>query len=86
MAGRRRGVTARSARIPVVTAPPRLIAMMVDARTGTAHRVTDESVAAGRRAGGRYVAVCGAQVLAANLTMPERDQCPSCQSCTGESR
>jgi hypothetical protein len=85
MAGRRRGITTRSARTPVVTAPPRPIAM-TDATTGIAHRVTDESVAAGRRAGGRYVAVCGAQVLAASLTMPERDQCQSCQSCTGEVR
>ena len=85
MAGRRRGITTRSAGTPVVTAPPRPIAM-TDATTGIAHRVTDESVAAGRRAGGRYVAVCGAQVLAASLTMPERDQCQSCQSCTGEVR
>ena len=59
---------------------------MVDATTGTEHRVTDESVAAGRRAGGCYVAVCGARVLAASLTMPERDQCQSCQSCTAEVR
>jgi hypothetical protein len=56
---------------------------MTDATTGTAHLVTDESVAAGHRAGGIYVAVCGAQVLAASLTMPERDQC---QSCTREAR
>ena len=85
MAGRRRSVTTRSAQTPVVTASPRPIAM-TDATTGTAHRVTDESVAAGRCAGGRYVAVCGALVLAASLTMPECDQCPSCQSCTGEAR
>ncbi len=85
MAGRRRGITTRSARTPVDTAPLRLIAM-TDATTGTAHLVTDESVAAGRRAGGRYVAVCGAQVLAASLTMPERDQCQSCQSRTGQTR
>lgn len=85
MAGGRRGVTNRSARTPVVTAPPRPIAM-ADATTGTAHLVTDESVAAGRRAGGLYVAVCGARVLAASLTMPERGQCQSCRSCTGEVR
>jgi hypothetical protein len=85
MAGRRRGITTRSARTPVVTAPLRPI-VMTDATTGTAHLVTDESVAAGRRAGGRYVAVCGAQVLAASLTMPERDQCQSCQSCAGQTR
>lgn len=82
MAGRRRGITTRLARTPVVTAPPRPIAM-TDATTGTEHRVTDESVAAHRRADRRYVAVCGAQVLAASLTMPERDQC---QSCTEEAR
>ncbi len=82
MAGRRRGITTRSARTPVVTMTLRPIAM-TDAMTGTAHLVTDESVVAGRRAGGRYDAVCGAQVLAASLTMPERDQC---QSCTGEAR
>jgi hypothetical protein len=85
MAGRRRRVTTRSTRTPVVTTSPRPLAM-TDATTGTAHLVTDESVAAGRRAGGRYVAVCGAQVLAASLTMPERDQCQSCQSRTGETR
>ena len=82
MAGTRCSVTTRSTRIPVVTAPPRPIAM-TDATTGTEHRVTGESVAAGCRVGGRYVAVCGARVLAASLTMPERDQC---QSCTGEAR
>ena len=85
MAGRRRSVYTRSARTSVLTASPRPIAM-TDATTGTAHRVTDESVAAGRRAGGIYVAVCGAQVLAASLTMPERDQCQSCQQWTGEAR
>ena len=67
MAGRRRSVTTRSARTPAITAPLGPLAM-TDATTGTAHLVTDESVAAGRRAGGRYVAVCGAQVLAASLT------------------
>ncbi|HZA15759.1 MAG TPA: hypothetical protein VE645_02490 [Pseudonocardiaceae bacterium] len=85
MAGKRRKVNPRTARTSGATAPPRLIAM-VDATTGTAHRVTDESIAAGRRAGGIYVAVCGAQVLAASLTMPERDQCQPCQACTRESR
>lgn len=82
MAGRRRSVTTRLARTPVVTAPPRPLAM-TGATTGIAHRVTDESVAAGCRADGCYVAVWGAQVLAATPTMPERDQC---QSCTEEAR
>jgi hypothetical protein len=39
--------------------------------------VTDEAIAAGRRAGS-YVARCGAVVLAASLTMPERGQCRFC--------
>ncbi len=56
---------------------PRAIAM-TDAATSAAHLVTDKSVAATRRAGSLYVAVCGAQVLAASLTTPERGQCQSC--------
>lgn len=61
----------------VVTAPPRLVAL-TDARTGTAHLVTDDAMVAGRRAGGRYSAVCGIEVLPASLTAPERRSCPGC--------
>jgi hypothetical protein len=50
---------------------------IVDARTSMEHLVTDESVAAHRHAG-RYLAVCGAQVLAASLTAPQRSRCPAC--------
>jgi hypothetical protein len=50
---------------------------IVDARTSTEHLITDESVAAHRHVG-RYLAVCGAQVLAASLTAPQRSRCPVC--------
>ena len=45
---------------------------------GTAHLVAEEAMAAGRR-GGRYLAVCGTQVLAASLTTPEHGSCRSCR-------
>lgn len=50
-----------------------------DGPTGIAHSVTEEAFAAGRRAGGRYVAVCGAQVCPASLTAPVRYHCPACE-------
>lgn len=51
---------------------------VTDARDGTAPLVADDAVAAGRRAGGRYVAVCGVEILAASLATPERTHCRSC--------
>lgn len=45
---------------------------------GTAHLVTDDAMAAGRRAG-RYVAVCGSEVIAASLTTPESRHCRACR-------
>jgi len=51
--------------------------LVTDARTGGAHLVTDEAAVAGRRVG-RYVAACGAEVLAASLTTPERHYCVRC--------
>jgi hypothetical protein len=50
---------------------------IVDARTSMEHLITDESVTAHHPAG-RYLAVCGAQVLAASLTAPQRSRCPVC--------
>jgi hypothetical protein len=50
---------------------------IVDARTSMEHLITDESVAAHRHAD-RYLAVCGAQVLAASVTAPQRSRCPAC--------
>ena len=50
---------------------------MVDASTGRTHLVRDDAVVAGRRAG-RYVAVCGAVLLAASLTAPGDTYCRRC--------
>ena len=50
-----------------------------DGPTGIAHRVTAAAFAAGRRAGGRYVALCGARVLPERLTAPARFHCPACE-------
>ncbi|HEY6422092.1 MAG TPA: hypothetical protein VIY28_02345, partial [Pseudonocardiaceae bacterium] len=46
--------------------------------TRRAHSVTVAAAAAGRADLGRYVAVCGAVVLAASLTTPEASYCGSC--------
>lgn len=53
-----------------------------DGPTGIAHRVTAEAFAADRRAGGRYVALCGAQVLPESLSTPARYHCPACERST----
>jgi hypothetical protein len=69
---------ARRAQTHVATAPRRTIELVASG-TETAHRVTDEAFAAGRHAGGRYVTVCGAEVLPASLTAPPRRYCPACE-------
>jgi hypothetical protein len=51
---------------------------ITDAHTRVEHLITDESAMAHRRSG-RYLALCGVQVLAASLTAPGRDQCRRCQ-------
>jgi hypothetical protein len=50
---------------------------IVDAQTSMEHLIIDESVVAHRHAG-RYLAVCGVQVLAASLTAPQQSRCPVC--------
>ncbi|MGH3426257.1 MAG: hypothetical protein ACRDQZ_01565 [Mycobacteriales bacterium] len=65
----------RRARTPV----PGCTIGFVDGPTGIAHCVTQDAFAAGRRTGGRYVALCGAQVLPARLTAPARYHCPACE-------
>lgn len=45
---------------------------------GIEHLVTDVAMVAGRRAG-RYVAACGADVIAASLTAPEFGRCRACR-------
>jgi hypothetical protein len=68
----------RRARTPVAPAPGCTISF-ADGPTGIAYRVTEEAFAAGRRAGGRYVALCGAQVLPVSLSAPARYHCPACE-------
>ncbi|MGH3939919.1 MAG: hypothetical protein ACRDTG_15070 [Pseudonocardiaceae bacterium] len=69
MARHRRTTPAKPTRVPVVA--------ITDAHTHSAHLITDEAFAAGCRAG-RYLATCGAEVLTASLTTPERGYCESC--------
>jgi hypothetical protein len=72
-----RSRTSRS-RTTLPPAPQRArLTGMVDAETSVEHLITDESAVAHRHAG-RYLAVCGAQVLAASLTAPQRSRCPVC--------
>ncbi|MGH3849220.1 MAG: hypothetical protein ACRDRT_05880 [Pseudonocardiaceae bacterium] len=53
---------------------------MADGRTGRVHLITDTDAAAGRARGGRYIAGCGAVVVAAALTTPDGESCRSCAS------
>lgn len=50
---------------------------VTDAGSLTAHLVSEDALAAGRRAG-RFQAVCGERVLAASLTTQERTHCQLC--------
>ena len=72
------GVLSRRARMSVTTGHSCTIGV-ADGATGIAHSVTEEAFAAGRRAGGCYVAVCGARVLPASFTAPARYHCPTCE-------
>lgn len=60
---------------------PRHVIEMVDTRNGEAHFLTGASaVAAGRRGGGHYLAMCGAEVIPAGLTAPPQRCCTSCRA------
>ncbi|MFN2496487.1 MAG: hypothetical protein ABR608_11360 [Pseudonocardiaceae bacterium] len=50
---------------------------VTDAHTLEAHLVAEDALIAGRRSG-CYRAACGAVVLAASLTVEERDYCRPC--------
>jgi len=67
----------RHARPPA--AARRCTIAFTDGPSGVEHRVTDEAFATGRRAGGCYIALCGAQVVPARLTAPARFPCPVCE-------
>jgi hypothetical protein len=56
------------------------VAEVVDARTLRAHLLTPDALVAGKHAAGRYIALCGQDVLPASLTEPGRGRCPSCVS------
>ncbi|MGH3854229.1 MAG: hypothetical protein ACRDR6_12200 [Pseudonocardiaceae bacterium] len=73
-----RKILGRRARPPIATAQGCTIGF-ADGATGIAHNVTEEAFAAGRRAGGRYVALCGARVLPASLSAPACFHCPACE-------
>lgn len=62
-------------RVPEQRGPRRL--GITDAHTHVEHLVTDES-AMEHRHSGRYLAMCGAQVLAASLAAPGRGHCATC--------
>lgn len=59
--------------------PPALIAW-VDLRTELTHLLTPDAAAAGRVARGRYVALCGADVIPAAMTEPGTGYCQPCRS------
>ena len=51
---------------------------LVDAHTGQAHLLTEDAVAAGQLPKGRYIAICGQEVLPVALPEPESGYYPSC--------
>ncbi|MGH3844097.1 MAG: hypothetical protein ACRDS0_22015 [Pseudonocardiaceae bacterium] len=52
---------------------------MVDITTLVAHVLSDAAAVAGQRGGGRYFALCGAEIIPASLTAaPEGGYCRSC--------
>jgi hypothetical protein len=53
---------------------------------GQAHDVTDESVAAGWRAGGRYEALCGYVVVPAAMVAPIGRPCARCAAVVASHR
>jgi hypothetical protein len=53
---------------------------VIDAHTFTAHLLTDAALAAGQLAKGRYIALCGRDVLPVSLVEPGSGRCSSCVS------
>lgn len=69
------------ARAPIL----RRAVAMTDTRSVVAHWVTEEAVAAGRRAG-RYVGVCGAPVLPGSLLEDADRGCRYCRAWAAAAR
>ncbi len=74
MAGRHSRPAARPALVPRRS---RLVEM-IDARTDEAPLLTYGALAAGRCGRGRYIAVCGADVLPHSLAAPPLRACRGC--------
>jgi hypothetical protein len=53
---------------------------VIDAHTLTTHVLINDAFAAGRLPKGRYIALCGQDVLPAGLVEPGRGRCSSCIS------
>lgn len=51
---------------------------IVDVVSRMAHQLTFDAVDAARGASGRYIALCGSEVLPASLTAPPQGRCRSC--------
>ncbi|MGH3769094.1 MAG: hypothetical protein ACRDTX_28745 [Pseudonocardiaceae bacterium] len=51
---------------------------MVDARTGVEHQLTPDALAVGRKPTGRYIALCGDDVIPAALIASPDRLCPAC--------
>ncbi|MGQ0775044.1 MAG: hypothetical protein ACT4NY_11610 [Pseudonocardiales bacterium] len=70
------GTGRRHPKTGLAVAAPHVI-KMIDTCTVVAHLVTDEAMAAGRRAG-RYVGLCGAVVLPGSLKEDTNRSCSLC--------
>lgn len=62
---------------PARTPRRRVLFLPMTDATATVHLISEDAAARGRRAG-RYLALCGAVVLAASLATPEQRHCPRC--------
>ncbi len=52
----------------------------VDLRTSITHLLTPDAAAAGRVRGGRYLALCGAEVIPAAMTESGQGDCQPCHA------
>lgn len=66
----------------VPDASPPLLVITMTGNDGLQHYVTDDAAVQGRRAG-RYVTVCGREIVAASLCAPDGVTCSSCASWGG---
>ena len=64
---------------PPLALRPRLFAW-VDLRTSITHFLTPDAAAAGRRSAGRYIALCGEDLIPASMTEPGRGYCEPCRT------